>query len=464
MTQKELELENKQIAERCYEKKSELIEFYNTHSYKETLIKFGIKSYKQLKKILEKIDYDFSYKKEHSIIKGKPSARSHESYVEGGKKSGETQKRNWENKSEEEKLAWSTKQSLAHLNSPTFKDKITASNIAYRNSLTQEERDRQDAMRSESMKKWWDSLSEEEKQCQVNKHFENGAGYKVGNSKPNLEFKSLLEENNIQYSREFRLGNYSYDFKVGDNLIEINPTATHNSTWSPFSTPLNKDYHYKKSETATKAGYRCIHIWDWDNPLDIIRLLKPRQIIGARQCKIKEVSKTEAMEFINKYHLQGYARDKIRLGLYYKDNLVSIMTFNKPRYNKNYQYELIRYCSSFSVIGGAEKLFNYFIDTYKPSSIITYCDKSKFTGEIYTKLGFILKRKGKPTRHWYNIRTGEHYTDNLIRQQGFSRIINHTEAIDDNLKTNNNSDLLIESGFVEIFDSGQDTYIYILNR
>ena len=34
-------------------------------------------------------------------------------------------------------------------------------------------------------------------------------------------------------------------------------------------------------------------------------------------------------------------------------------------------------------------LFNYFKNKTNPKSIISYCDLSKFSGEVYEKLGFI---------------------------------------------------------------------------
>ena len=73
------------------------------------------------------------------------------------------------------------------------------------------------------------------------------------------------------------------------------------------------------------------------------------------------------------YHLQSTCRgQKIRLGLYYNNQLVSLMTFGKSRFNKNCEYELLRYCSHYNVVGGAEKLFKHFINEYKPSSIVSY--------------------------------------------------------------------------------------------
>ena len=273
----------------------------------------------------------------------------------------------------------------------------------------------------------------------------------------NLAFANLLDNNNINYEREFKLHNFIYDFKINNILIEINPTPTHNITWSPYPSKIDEEYHLRKSSNAEKNGFRCIHIWDWDDINKIIHLLQSKTKIYARKCIIKLVSKKDAILFINNYHLQGYAKDEIRLGLYYENNLVSIMTFGKPRYNKNYQYELIRYCSSNKVIGGAEKLFKYFLINYSPSSIISYCDRSKFSGNIYLKLGFKFKQLNL-SKHWYNLKTKKHILDSLLRARGFDQLLGKEYGTYG--KGSNNYELMRNHGFVELIDAGQASYIY----
>ena len=78
------------------------------------------------------------------------------------------------------------------------------------------------------------------------------------------------------------------------------------------------------------------------------------------------------------------------------------MTFGKPRYNKNIQWELLRLVikKDTQILGGVEKLWAYFQKTYKPETIVSYCDKRWFSGNVYNKLGFVLHTKGKPT-YWY---------------------------------------------------------------
>ena len=276
-------------------------------------------------------------------------------------------------------------------------------------------------------------------------------------SGPNLTFyselKEYISEENIQ--REFCIEKFNYDFRVGNILIEVDPSSTHNSTWGVYnSPPKEKTYHSDKTKLAEKHGYRCIHVFDWDKFSNIIQLLVARPRVYARNCAVKEVDRAVTKDFIDKNHLQGYARDSVRFGLYLDDKLVSIMTFDKPRYNKNYQYELVRYCSTHQVIGGAEKLFKHFITCYNPKSIISYCDLSKFTGATYEKLGFKLKGSSI-SKHWVSMKTGKHITDNLLRQRGFDQLFGTSYG-----KGTSNEQLMLDNGFVVVYDAGQATYVW----
>ena len=282
-------------------------------------------------------------------------------------------------------------------------------------------------------------------------------------SKTNKNFSELLVKNNIKNKLEFNLKKYSYDIKILNSnvLLEINPTYTHNVTipcWFNNHTKkiLDKNYHLNKTINAQENGYRCIHIFDWEDKEKIINILKDKERIFARKCKIKLVDIQEANEFLNKYHLQNTCKgQEIILGLYYNNELVELMSFGKPRYNNKYEWELLRLCSKANIIGGTKKLFNNFIKKYNPHSIISYCDNSKFSGEIYNKLGFKLLDYGKPGKHWYNIKTKKHITDNLLRQRGYDQLFGTNYG-----KGTSNEELMIKNGFVELYDCGQSVYIY----
>lgn len=76
--------------------------------------------------------------------------------------------------------------------------------------------------------------------------------------------------------------------------------------------------------------------------------------IFARKCEIKEISSKESKNFVNQNHIQGNAPSTIKIGLFFKEKLVSVMTFGKrPMFNSN-EYEIIRFCNILNtmVVGG----------------------------------------------------------------------------------------------------------------
>ena len=85
--------------------------------------------------------------------------------------------------------------------------------------------------------------------------------------------------------------------------------------------------------------------------------------------------------------------------------------------------------------------------------MISYCDNSKFTGRVYQSLGFVLGSANRPSRHWYRPSDGKHFTDNLVLQHGVDRLLGESFG-----KGTDNVQLLIEQGFVSIYDCGQSRW------
>lgn len=284
------------------------------------------------------------------------------------------------------------------------------------------------------------------------------ARLKGQNSAANLEFETVLKDNNITYTREFPIGAYSYDFKVNKYLIEIDPFATHNSTWGiRDNTPKATNYHKSKSDLAAANGYFCIHIFDWDDKYKIINKFILKREICAEECVIKELTVEVAKEFLCQYHPQNYTNSTNRFGLFYNDELVEVMTFCRPRYNKQCEWELSRVCAKpeYHVLGGCKRLLEAFKAKIRPTSIVVYCDLAKLDGNLYKNLGFSQLKSAKPTRHWYNPKTKTHITDAFLWSKGFDRLFGTNYG-----KQASNTQLMLEHGFVEIYDCGQATFIW----
>lgn len=292
--------------------------------------------------------------------------------------------------------------------------------------------------------------------CMIDKCKEN---LKTLISKVNKDFKSKLDMLGIDSIFEKQVGWYSYDLFIESQnlLIDINPSFTHSATSgvSNFK-PKSKEYHYMRFKNAAVNGYKLLQIWDWDNTEKILENLKERQQIGARQCKVQAISKKDANDFCNMYHYQNATKTLTHAyGLFNENDLVEVMTFGKPRYNKQYQYELLRLCTKpkLKILGGASKLLKAFEKEYNPESMISYCDLSKFDGKVYETLGF-TESSYSISKHWYNCDKHKHFTDNLLRQFGADKLIGTNFG-----KGTSNEQIMLDNHFIEVYDAGQKTYI-----
>jgi hypothetical protein len=228
---------------------------------------------------------------------------------------------------------------------------------------------------------------------------------------------------------------------------------------------LKPNYHLEKTKLCQKNNIHLIHIFedDFDFKNDIVSSIVKNAInlsdkIFARKTIIKKIKdKSVVKDFLTKNHLQGFVNTNINYGLYYNDELVSLMTFMKTRkvLNKNgdeNEYELIRFCNKLNttVIGGASKLFNKFLNEYEPSSVLSYCDLSWGTGVLYENLGFINDGDTKP--NYFYVINGK--KENRINYQKHKLV---KQGYDPNLTE---SQIMNGLGYYRIYNCGNRKYLY----
>lgn len=223
--------------------------------------------------------------------------------------------------------------------------------------------------------------------------------------------------------------------------IEINGSYWHSKH--------DKNYHLSKTEACESAGIHLLHVSDYeiDNNLDLVKSMISRNLgivekIYARKTEVKQIDAKTYREFCDRNHISKTVNAEVKLGLFYNDTLISVMSFSKPRFNKNYQYELIRFCTEqgLVVVGGASKLFKYFINNFSPKNVISYCNRRFFNGGVYHNIGMDLIGTTPPNYYWIN-RLGEKKT----------RYSTQKHKLETNLSE---SEYMEQSGFHRIFDSG----------
>jgi hypothetical protein len=173
----------------------------------------------------------------------------------------------------------------------------------------------------------------------------------------------------------------------------------------------DKNYHINKTNFFKEKGIKVYHFYDieWASKQDLVKSIILSKLnfiknkIFARKCKIKEISFYECNVFLDKNHLQGKCISSVRYGLFYDNVLISVMTFGKSRFNKKYDWELLRYSSALNttVVGGFSRLLSFFIKNNK-GNIISYADKRISFGEVYLKNNFLFVQESSPSYYYFN--------------------------------------------------------------
>lgn len=241
-----------------------------------------------------------------------------------------------------------------------------------------------------------------------------------------------------------------------------------------FCAACGKEFQPRGPRLCEKKNIFLFHIfgYDWSHRKEVIKSMlrniiktTPCTIYG-RQTEIRHVDDAEAFEFLATNHRQGGLHSKVRLGLYYNNELVSLMTFSKmrPTIGKNDPeglpgcYELARFCNKLdtTVVGGASKLFKYFISEYEPQEVRSFSDRAHTQGSLYKVLGFCQDHVSDPGYMWVDLKTDMAYARNNAQKSNIRKFLKD-DTID---LTKSETQIMSEHNFVQVFDSGVILWIW----
>lgn len=250
----------------------------------------------------------------------------------------------------------------------------------------------------------------------------------------------------------FQLDGYIESKKIG---IEYCGLYFHSSRY------VDKNYHLNKLNKCNENGIRLLQIFsdEWLFKKEIV-ISRIRSILGvyknkiyARKCDVSKIGFKEAKTFLDENHLQGHTMSSLNYGLYHNGELVSLMSFNKPRGGiggKKYDYEMSRYCvkKHTQIIGGGNKLMKFIEAELKGYTIVTYADRRWSEGDIYPKLGFDKVQITKPNYSYIVGKKREFrfkFRKQILISEGFDP--NKTEE-----------QIMRERGIYKIYDCGVITF------
>lgn len=282
-----------------------------------------------------------------------------------------------------------------------------------------------------------------------------------------LEIYDFIKEfypNEVYLDKRGIIGSFELDIYIPDKNFAIEYNGVYSHHYRPHETTFakrkDKEYHLNKTVECEKLNIDLLHIFsgNWKSNKEVWKSVIKNKLgytenkIYARNCEIRHVSVHEKNIFLDENHIQGNSGSNVRLGLYFNDMLVSLITFDVPRYNKKYDWEIIRFCNknNYCVVGGFSKLLSYFRKNYS-GSIITYANRTYSSGNLYRKNGFKFIKMNKPS-YWYvdlNTEILQHKTN--FKKKKLLEKLNEPSWSEEMLA--------FELGYKKVFDCGQLVFV-----
>lgn len=234
----------------------------------------------------------------------------------------------------------------------------------------------------------------------------NNKKLKKTRSRVQKKMEIFLSELNITFQENCKtvIPPLELDFFFPEHnlAIEIDGLWTH----SEIQGNKNKHYHINKTNQCRQKEITLLHFTDDEinNKFEIVSSMIKSKLklssnkLGARKCQIVENYDKEIItEFFDDNHIQGNIPFTHSFSLLYNNIIVASLTFSKPRYNRNFDYEVLRFAvkKNWSIQGAFSRLISKI-----KGSLISYASLNYSSGEVYKKTGFNLSHTSPPN-YWY---------------------------------------------------------------
>lgn len=269
----------------------------------------------------------------------------------------------------------------------------------------------------------------------------------------NAFITKLGENSEVDYKDNF--SGFTFDIYIPEKNVGIDliSTAIHSNIG-------NYDLQ-RKSQDCEKFGITYVALMEdyWYTKPEIVKS-KIKNILGihsnevnAFSCEIREISLDIFNEFCEDNHLWGKGPASLKLGMYYNGVLISVAGFSIPRYLKEYNWELTRFCTkqNFLVENALHSYIIWMSKMHESESIIYYHDM-RWPDDTSNAMEYLRdtvpsvyywKGDGKIESWSLNKRTWVEQKDNFDFNSDLSTRLN-----------------LLKEGYNIMYDCGYKVYIY----
>lgn len=275
-------------------------------------------------------------------------------------------------------------------------------------------------------------------------------------SRGELELRDYIDSLGVMYEANncSIIWPYEVDILIPDHKLAIEYNGLY---WHSEQMGKDEYYHEYKRRLLEDKGYQLIHVFEdeFQNKKDIVKsiisqkLKKNTELYHARKLIVTEISKQESKDFFNANHLYGNGASNVSLALKNDEGeILSVMSFKKDAVH---EWEIKRLCTKVgcNIRGGSSKLFNAFVNNYRPTSIMSYSDKRFSLGNVYNLLGFKYSEDTIPTK-WFFKNTGNLLT---LRRVNWRYIIQRYKGV-------GIIDQAFNDGWYLIYDCGHAKWVW----
>lgn len=254
----------------------------------------------------------------------------------------------------------------------------------------------------------------------------------------------------------FELDIFLPDYNIA---IEYNGLYWHSSNNTDDDKGMSV-YHLNKTEQCERNGIKLFHVFE-NEWLDSTKKeiwksmfkhsLKMSTRIFARKCCIKPISNTDSKEFCNNNHLQGGINSSHSYGLFHDNQLMSVLTIGKARYN-NSGIEILRYCNKVGTVtvGGFSKLISY-VSALHNTDLISYANRRWSSGNLYRQTGFKLTRISGPCYFYLDKKFNVYHRSTFTKKNVLKKFPNSSGT---------EVSIMYNNGYRRIWDCGNFVFTY----
>lgn len=210
-------------------------------------------------------------------------------------------------------------------------------------------------------------------------------------SKEELAVRAMIPADLCEFNVRGAIGRRELDIYIpSKNLaIEINGMFWHHDDREHLFPLL------KKTEIAAENNIQVLHFWDFEilEKPEIVKNIIHSKLgllpkIGARELSVQRLTAQESAEFLMQTHLAGFAKARYHFALVKNGTVYAVALFGKARFEKQSAWELVRFSSIGTVVGGLSRLIAAFRKIEPRDDLISYADRRYSKGLAYASVGF----------------------------------------------------------------------------